>query len=287
MTFVGKILIVLQLVLSVSFLAFSAAIYTAETNWKTAHATVQQQLDDTRRESAAASETAANENAALSEELENVKNELSLTNEKLTDAETLAERQLAELDEVRSAYDRQSSLTTIAQEQAAAAENNATRVSELNAELQSVKTELLSRNRKLDDELYALRRQVDAMQQKQKAALARNADYLAILTTNGLSTDISDYPDLDRTPPPLVEGRVLNVQKPSRRGASEFVEISLGGDDGLKRGDTLYVFSYDDGGQYLGKIVLDEVEADRAVGTVVSKSKNGVIAEGQSVTTKL
>lgn len=287
MTFVGKILIILQLTLSVSFLAFAAAVYTAERNWRDAHGEVSAELAAARQQAQGDAEAASVRTTQLENELAATTNRLALTDEKLADAEANTERVQVELDEVRTALERQTSLTTLAQEQAAAAENNAARVRALNSELQSVKAELLGRNRKLDDQLYALQRRAEAMREKQLETLSQKADLTAILTANGLSTDLDDYPELDRTPPPTVEGRVLTVAKPQRRGASEFVQISLGSDDGLSRGDELFVYSEEGDGQYLGKIVLVEVEADLAVGRVVSKSKNGVIAEGQSVTTKL
>lgn len=50
MTFVGKILVVLHLVLAVVFMGFAGAIYTAQVNWRTAKENTQKQLDVAKKE---------------------------------------------------------------------------------------------------------------------------------------------------------------------------------------------------------------------------------------------
>jgi RNA polymerase sigma factor (sigma-70 family) len=70
-----------------------------------------------------------------------------------------------------------------------------------------------------------------------------------------------------------------NVRKESRRGKiirvddkSQLVEIDLGSDDGVKRKQTLEVFRLQPRAEYLGKLRIVEVEANRAVGRVVTPS---------------
>ena len=90
-------------------------------------------------------------------------------------------------------------------------------------------------------------------------------------------------------PPPVVEGVVMDARKSARQG-TEFVEISLGSDDGLAKGHSLFVYRGANGGdrgKYLGKIEIVYVTPDKAVGTVVERAKNGVIQKGDNVTSKL
>jgi hypothetical protein len=76
---------------------------------------------------------------------------------------------------------------------------------------------------------------------------------------------------------------VLNTQASPTSG-SEFVEVSLGSDDGFKKYDTLVVYR---GSDYLGKIELTDVHPDRSVGRVTYRTRNGTIKKGDHVTPKL
>jgi hypothetical protein len=62
------------------------------------------------------------------------------------------------------------------------------------------------------------------------------------------------------------------------------VEVSLGKDDGMRRGHMVQIFS---GSKYLGQIILREVNADRSVGDIDKKMQRGRIKKGDNVTTKL
>src|SRR5690606_20255127 len=92
------------------------------------------------------------------------------------------------------------------------------------------------------------------------------------------------------TPPPVVDGIVEATQK-SSRGVTEFVQISIGSDDGLVEGHELDVYrtGLSNGSRpvYLGRIKLTTVEPDRAVGVVTHRPKNGIIERGDNVTTQL
>ena len=46
MTFVGKMLVVVQLVMSLVFMAFAAAVYSVQQSWKDEAASLQQQVSD-------------------------------------------------------------------------------------------------------------------------------------------------------------------------------------------------------------------------------------------------
>jgi hypothetical protein len=52
----------------------------------------------------------------------------------------------------------------------------------------------------------------------------------------------------------------------------------------LAVGHTAYISR---GAKYLGQIKIVRVSADRAVGSVVQRAKNGIIEEGDHVSTKL
>ena len=109
-----------------------------------------------------------------------------------------------------------------------------------------------------------------------------------ILAANGLPNDPKAVAGL-QTPPPAVDGQVLETKRGGRSG-SDLVEISLGTDDGLVEGHKLSVFRpavNDRAAKFLGEIKIVYVTPDRAVGTVVSRAKNGIIEKGDGVTSKL
>ncbi len=71
---------------------------------------------------------------------------------------------------------------------------------------------------------------------------------------------------------------------------TEFVEVSIGSDDGLLKNHLLDVYRSSAAGgapKYLGKIKIVYVTNDRAVGQVVQAAKNGIIERGDNVTTRL
>ena len=76
---------------------------------------------------------------------------------------------------------------------------------------------------------------------------------------------------------PTVDGKVVSI------GAKNLMEISIGADDGLKRGHTLEVFR---GNSYLGRVVVKETWPDRAVVEIIPEFRKGIIKVGDSVATK-
>ena len=68
MTFVGKILVVFQLVLSICFMAFAGAVFTAQTNWKVKADTAQKDLEKARGEIKVKEETLRQELATRTTE---------------------------------------------------------------------------------------------------------------------------------------------------------------------------------------------------------------------------
>jgi hypothetical protein len=94
----------------------------------------------------------------------------------------------------------------------------------------------------------------------------------SVLNAHGLRAD-----ELVTQFPPLVEGRVIDAD------GKDFIEISIGSDDGLKVGHSLDVYR---GNQYLGRIVIKKTNPDRAVGQVKKELQRGQIKRGDRVTTK-
>jgi len=74
------------------------------------------------------------------------------------------------------------------------------------------------------------------------------------------------------------------VSKTQRENGVQLIEISVGADDGVKKGNTVEVFR---GDRYLGRAEIIRTDPDRAVGRVMREFQQGQIQEGDHVATKL
>lgn len=86
---------------------------------------------------------------------------------------------------------------------------------------------------------------------------------------------------------PDVEGIVVSVKK--RPGAT-LAEISIGADDGLEKGHSLWVYRVDPATKaknYLGRIRIEAVQPDRSVGSLVPNEKKMPLQKGDRVLSKL
>ena len=97
---------------------------------------------------------------------------------------------------------------------------------------------------------------------------ARNTTASATLAAAGLPEDPEDVP------PANVKGVVTAVS------GNNLVEISLGRDDGLRPGHQLEVYR---GNQYLGKIRIQRVSDDKAVGEIIPNFRRGFIQQNDTV----
>jgi hypothetical protein len=279
MNFLGKVFIILVLVLSIMFMSFAIVVYTTHKNWR-----------------------------------ELVEGPTGLR-ARLTQAD-------AEMQRVKSAYDREveqlNAEKTAAVQQAAKLETERTLLANTNAAIQGELDQLKQQQRehtaaiastqKNNEDLSA---QVNALaQQKRDAELARDAQYAQMLAATEqrnqlvgqletatqrnmqLTSQVSNMrqvmdanginPATDANAvTPTVNGIVSQIR---RTGGSQFVEVSIGADDGLKAGDTVEVFR---GSKYLGRLDILETSPDKAVGQVNRRFLQGQIQEGDRVATRL
>lgn len=79
--------------------------------------------------------------------------------------------------------------------------------------------------------------------------------------------------------------------KMNKANRVQFVNITIGSDDGLLVGHRLDVLRLSPDGQgateWLGQVEIVSIEPDSAVAEVVLAAKNGIIQEGDNVTSKL
>ncbi|HTN02386.1 hypothetical protein [Planctellipticum variicoloris] len=281
MTWVGKLLVVLHLVLSIMFMALAGAVFNAHTNWKKARDSAQTQYQqeqrkaqDLDRELQAARTEAAQKIAALEGQVTQLTGERTNLQAAVTGLE-------AESKQLKVALDAERNL----------AQNNSTEAGERvresqllraqNADLFKSRGEMVARIRDMEDKLFGQDVQIQQLNEKHEKTLRDNAKMREFLASNGLPTDTREMLVREQAAP-IVRGLVNEVRK-AEKGNLEYVEISLGSNDGLVRGHRATLYR---GDQFLGRIRLVSVERDRAVGTIEEKAKNAIIEKGDNVTTK-
>lgn len=285
MTFLGKILVVVQLVLAICFMAFAGAVYTAQTNWKVAAESARKEASDQRTAATNAANELQQTKNDLSAQIAKLNEQVAILDGKTKEATDQLERTRQELQAARTAVDRQTAVANLAEEQARFRQEETLRQRERNERLQSQINELLGQARGLEDTLFAKNLQIEAMEGRQQRMIEQVAQYRQMILALEGSLNPEDYQVLsDATePPPTVTGEVLNTRV-SDTSRTEFVEVSLGSDDGFKKGDQLFVYR---GADYLGKLELTSMYPDRAVGRVIQRVRNGTIQKGDHVTPKL
>jgi hypothetical protein len=288
MSFVGKMLIVLQVVLSVVFMAFAGAVYTAQTNWKKQHDTLQtqvNQLQTTINDNRAASERQVTE---LTEQRNAATTRAEAAEGKFAQLEAQYRNELAKNNSLELEKKALTGLADAKSNEASFRDEEAQRQRVAYQTLRTQLNEMAAENRSLEDELFAERLERQALAERHDNLLAENGDLKKILRLNDLSADSSAYASLAEPPPP-VDGLVVATKK-DRTNRTEFVEVSIGSDDGLSMNNELDVFRPAASGgrtQYLGRIRIVYLTPDRAVGRVIETAKNGIIERGDNVTTKL
>ena len=289
MSLIGKFFVVMQILLSVTFMGFAVTVFTFQTNWKAKADTEQQAKQQAQaqvqnlqsefekfRQDTTASMRAAEDkaeraqaaNAALQRQLE----------DRVRESERLA-------NDLQS----QTTLAEVTEDEAKARSTEAMAQRTVNLELHGKLKENKSELLQAQDEIHNLKITRDNLTSKNKQLVEELAFLRKVVRNHNLETDPRVYA-AQNDPPPVLEGRVLSAAE-NRQGSVDLVEVSIGSDDGLVKGHRLFIYrsglNPGEAPKYLGQIELVFVDSDSAVGTVVEKAKNGIIKRGDNVTSKL
>ncbi len=286
MTFVGKVLVVLQVVLSLMFLGFAGAVFTVQTKWKD-EATKQKQA------AAAAQQNLQTIQADLTKQIEEktaeTKRQVDEANKFQAEAAGLTEKLTAnekQLAEVRTQLENAQALSKISGEEARARRDEVLSLRATIDSLHKTRNELIDQVRELSDKAFNYEVAMKAMNEKHKAVQEELALLQDIARKNDFNLDPKVYEKM-QAPPPLVHGQVQDFKKATRNGSDDLVQVTLGSDDGLAKGHILFVYSSGERPKYLGKLKVQSLEPDSAVCVVIDKAKNGVIQKGDNVSSKL
>ncbi len=288
MTLLGKIFTVLILIMSLVFMTLSAMVFATHKNWKTLvlnpdplspgydsnyktglKIQLEQQLA-TNNQLGQDLEEARNRNA-----MERAARQAAVAalQTKVQEAESLVtqkEGQLAKLqvdhgDTVAELKRTQDTLVALTTE----VENLRTDVRNVQQDLETQLAEVV----RLTDSMH----EAEGMQRRLEERRDQLATQVALMTKVFDAHGLTIHDDVDAKEPP-VDGYVTSV------GAKDFIEISIGKDDGLRPGHQLDVFR---GSTYLGRVIVRETAPNRAVAEIMKDLRRGQIRKDDLVTTRL
>ena len=288
MSFVGKILIGVQVVLSILFMCAASAVFVHHTSWK--------ELADLRKtEFDRVQDEHDNAIAELEREITELTDQLAAetdrANAEVGARQTLTQENAALIEEINTTnqqLQRQTGIAEATANEAAFRQAEAERIRVKNETLQQTLDQQVEVNRGLRDEIRVKEIAYDELLARYNEMQEENAFYTKVIRLNGLETDRSLVIGMAEPPPPI-EGVVVQTSK-DKTNRTRLAQISIGTDDGIAVGHVLDVFrsaNGDEDAKYLGRIRIVYAESDEAVGTVVEAAKNGIIEKGDNVTTKL
>jgi septal ring factor EnvC (AmiA/AmiB activator) len=286
MTFVGKLLVIIQLVLSICFMVLAGAVFTRHMTWMKEAADRQVTIDSGIADYARMETEKNDEAKALKADLARIETAAANAKAELRLALNEIESQKIQIDTQKTELNTQQALATISGDEAKIRREEALSARRINEQLNTALNGQNQRVRQLEDELFNQQVGAKSLTEKYDVMLTTVATLRKVLVANKLDPDPNKYAR-KLAPPPLVTGKVLATEKSGSAASQQFIEISIGSDDGITEGNILYVYRVGAQNKYLGQIRLKLVTADRAVGVVVDQAKNGVIEREDYVTTKL
>lgn len=276
MSFFGKILTFLILIISVCLMVVSVAVYATHKNWKEDAVALQSQLSQAR----ATNEQLESERRSLESRL-TAENEAAL--QEVSKLESERDTLIAENATLQSDLDqlRQTQRANTAAVAATQANNQ-----KLTAEVETLREQIREHQQARDDAFSTMVRATDELHQKQGELTSVRERNMQLVSELGTKTLLLNENGIDpNTDPEAIVPRVRGeVYATSRSAGSQLIEVSIGADDGLKPGHTVEVFR---GDRYLGRAEILTTEPDRAVGRVLRQFQQGEIQEGDDVATRL
>lgn len=278
MTLVGKILVVLILLMSMLFMAFTVMVYATHTNWKDA---VENPQTGLRAQLQAKTQDLNQLEAQRQEAL----NKLTRERAARTKALGVLEARSRELDEQLAKKEEEFRNLQIENRDALKTLDTKTNeMTRLTDEVNLLRGDIRDTRQDRDAQVAAVRELTDKLNQGEgqlRRLKERNGQLVSELSTAKLIMDQNDLSvdaPIDGKPPQL-DGVVTAVRK------TNLVEVSLGADEGIRRGHKLDI--YTGSGSYVGRVVVIETNPDRAVGRIIPEFLQGVVRKGNRVATRL
>ena len=274
MSLIGKILVILIFVMSIVFMAFSVSVYTTHRDWKAEAEKKKEEL-----------KLAENHNEQLENKISTTLKSLAL--EKAARREAVAVLEVRNQNYQRELVTKENQFAKLQgdhREAIQTVENAEANMKRLKDEVDKLREEIRVAQRDRDSQFSKAQELTDQLQQGEGELRRLKARHEELTAQIGRLKLVADVHGLDPHAPvdgsaPNIDGIVTAIRD------KNLIEISIGRDDGLKKGHTLEV--YRRGGAYLGRVVIIEANPDRAVARIVPEFRQGLIRKGDRVATKL
>ncbi len=277
MTLVGKIFVVLILVFSLVFMTMAVAVYQTHTNWRDVVENPATGLRPRLQAERTKNQNLVQEKANLEKELQA---ELERRNRSIAALQAQAETLRDEYEtQVRTNAD----LRQQAEQAAAAMLATQKTLEALRDEVGGLRDEIRTTEADKEtqfQELIVVKDQLFQAEGEQQRLEAKSMQLLEQISKLKLVLDrkgIDENEPVDGIPP-KVDGIVLAINDQG------MVEISLGSDDGLRKGHQLEVYRSN---KYLGRIEIVRATPDKAVAKIVPQFRQGNIQKEDRVATRL
>jgi hypothetical protein len=290
MNLVGKIFVVLIIVMALVFMAITLAVYTTQRNWR----------DEVMRPQ---SEVAGNKDLGLKNQVtrlktdyqnlkdvkEAVEKELATAKNSFVQTKTKLENQLVlAIKEQKSLQAGRADLEKRTRDAEAALNATQKNCTDYRAQLEKMRTDLLNAQQDRDkiwtdlvnrtDELNSAANERDEFRRQ----LADSAKDLASAKECLRYFDINMNSDYKNANPPKVDGVVTGVLD------SGVIEISLGSDQGIRKGHLLQLYRVN-GGQsvYVGRVEVVKTDPSRSACKIDPKYQNSNVMVNDRVASKI
>lgn len=276
MNLLGKILTGAIALAAICLLMVSTMVYATHKNWKTAADTLKTERDAAR----VANQQLQSKYDSLDSEL------LAEVEAALQDVRKLESERVQLIAQNSNIQKRLDGLLQEQRENTAAVASTQSNNQELTKEVARLEKALQENQQKADeafattvkatDSLHQAKNKLDVLVERNNQLTQQVAAKTSMLRSHGLDPNAS---------PDEIVPQVRGVIAASRRDASgQMIELTVGADDGLRKGHTVEIFR---GERYLGRAEVIRTEPDRAVARIIRKFQQGQIQEGDHVATKL
>jgi phosphoglycolate phosphatase-like HAD superfamily hydrolase len=291
MNLVGKIFVVLIFVMSLVFMSFAVAVYATHRNWREVVLLPREQVVPGKEIGLKFQlDEAKVKNDGFKNELDKVTRERDAEKTARIDAVAKLENELKVRTKERN--DRDRDLAALVQsERNAVAAMNATQAEIAIAEKErsKLRTEVLQAQKDRDAHFKEVQRLLDELHQaaNDKVQLQNRLTTLAQDLAKAKEAlryyDINENSDYKAKAPPRVDGVILATP------GDGLVEVSLGSDDGLRKGHQLEVYRISGGAStYVGRIEVVKTAPNLSVCKLAPNfPQNSNIMKGDRVASKI
>jgi len=279
MTILGKFFTVLVFVMSAVFMAFAVMVFVTHKNWR------DYAVSKDPNKLGLEEQVRQRENLVqqLQQKLQAAENTLASEQASRKFALAVMQTKLTQL--AKDLQESENKLTTLVASHGTATATLATnteRLTSLTGQVDVMRADIRTTQQDRDLQFLAVVNLTDELNQaagtkvrleeRGKQLSSQLTQFTHLLKVNGISFE---YPP--KNAPPKISGQVLAINR------GDLVEISIGGDDGIKENHELDVYRNN---EYVGRIVIRRTMPDRSVGQIIPKYMKDRIRQGDNVTTK-